>query len=97
MTYEEAQKKLTAYGQEQLLAFYDELAEEEQVSLLQQIDETDCLHQLIRAFVISVFHKADQSSRKTGILKPVMDSPDDCPVRAEGLAPAAQNHGVARF
>lgn len=41
MTYEEAKKKLRAYGQEQLLAFYDELAEEEQVSLLQQIDETD--------------------------------------------------------
>lgn len=41
MTYQEAKSYLESIGQEQLLAFYDELDENEQISLLQQIEATD--------------------------------------------------------
>ena len=41
MVYEEALKKLSSYGQEHLLAFYDSLSDEQRASLFDQIDETD--------------------------------------------------------
>lgn len=41
MVYEEALRKLVSCGQEHLLAYYRELEEEEQKSLLKQIEETD--------------------------------------------------------
>lgn len=41
MNFEEAKKKLEKYGQDHVLAYYDELTEEQKESLLQQIDETD--------------------------------------------------------
>lgn len=41
MVYEEALKKLSSYGQEHLLAFYDSLSDEQRASLLDQIEETD--------------------------------------------------------
>ena len=41
MTFEEAKEKLTKYGQEHVLKYYDELGEDEKKELLTQIDETD--------------------------------------------------------
>jgi len=41
MTYEEAKQKLSACGQEQLLAFYGELSPEEKAKLLSQVEKTD--------------------------------------------------------
>ena len=41
MTFEEASKKLDAYGQGHVLRYYDELSEEEKGALLLQIEETD--------------------------------------------------------
>lgn len=41
MTYADAQKKLAAVSQEQLLRFYDQLTDGERATLLQQIDRTD--------------------------------------------------------
>ncbi|MBO6108124.1 MAG: UTP--glucose-1-phosphate uridylyltransferase [Eubacterium sp.] len=41
MTRAEAQDKLKKYGQEHVLKYFDELAEDEQRSLLTQIEETD--------------------------------------------------------
>lgn len=41
MTYENALEILKKYGQEHVLAYYDELNEEEKKSLLLQIDEID--------------------------------------------------------
>lgn len=50
MTLEQAQEKLLRYGQEHVLKYYEELSEDEKLSLLAQIDATDmdmleaCLH-----------------------------------------------------
>ena len=41
MEYNEAREKLKQYGQEQVLAWYDTLSEEEKASLLREIEETD--------------------------------------------------------
>ena len=41
MTYENALEILKKYGQEHVLAYYDELNDEEKQSLLLQIDEID--------------------------------------------------------
>lgn len=41
MTYQEAQKKLAAFGQEHVLKYYDGLEEAEKKALLTQIGETD--------------------------------------------------------
>ena len=41
LNYTDAQKKLSEYGQEHLLKYYDELSEEEKASLLSQIERID--------------------------------------------------------
>ena len=41
MKYEDAVKKLSEYGQEHVLRFYETLDEGEKEALLRQIDETD--------------------------------------------------------
>ena len=41
MNLEEAKLKLSKYGQEQILRYYDELSDDEKVALLEQIDKTD--------------------------------------------------------
>ena len=38
---EEAKLKLSKYGQEQILRYYDELSDDEKNALLEQIDKTD--------------------------------------------------------
>ena len=53
-TKEKALEKLKEYGQEHVLAFYDELSEEEKVSLLSQIEEID----------FSVLENAERSDAK---------------------------------
>ncbi|MDE6700610.1 MAG: UTP--glucose-1-phosphate uridylyltransferase, partial [Acetatifactor sp.] len=50
MTLKQAQEKLAEYGQEHVLKYYEELSEDEKLSLLAQIEATDmdmlkaCLH-----------------------------------------------------
>ena len=41
MNLEEAKLKLSKYGQEQILRYYDELSDDEKAALLEQIDKTD--------------------------------------------------------
>ena len=41
MNLEEAKLKLSKYGQEQILRYYDELSDDEKAALLKQIDKTD--------------------------------------------------------
>ena len=41
MNLEEAKLKLSKYGQEQILRYYDELSDDEKNALLEQIDKTD--------------------------------------------------------
>ena len=41
MNYGEALEKLKKYGQEHVLAYYDELSEQEKTALLAQIEATD--------------------------------------------------------
>ena len=41
MNLEEAKFKLSKYGQEQILRYYDELSDDEKAALLKQIDKTD--------------------------------------------------------
>ena len=41
MNYEQAKNKLSAYGQEHVLKYYDELNEEQKEMLLAQIEDTD--------------------------------------------------------
>ena len=41
MTLEQAKEKLTQYGQEHVLKYYEELSEKEQQELLAQIEATD--------------------------------------------------------
>ena len=41
MNLEEAKLKLSKYGQEQILRYYDELSDDEKNALLDQIDKTD--------------------------------------------------------
>ena len=41
MNLEEAKLKLSKYGQEQILRYYDELSDDEKVALLEQIDKID--------------------------------------------------------
>jgi UDP-N-acetylglucosamine/UDP-N-acetylgalactosamine diphosphorylase len=38
---EEAKLKLSKYGQEQILRYFDELSDDEKAALLEQIDKTD--------------------------------------------------------
>ena len=63
----------------------------------QQVYETDRLHQLIRALMIRILHKADQLGGQPGVLEAVVNGLNNGPVRAEGFFPAAQDHRVARF
>ena len=46
MNLEEAKLKLSKYGQEQILRYYDELSDDEKAALLEQIDKTDMDRQL---------------------------------------------------
>ena len=41
MNLEEAKLKLSKYGQEQILRYFDELSDDEKAALLEQIDKTD--------------------------------------------------------
>ena len=41
MNLEEAKLKLSKYGQEQILRYYDELSDDEKNALLEQVDKTD--------------------------------------------------------
>ena len=41
MNLEEAKLKLSKYGQEQILRYFDELSDVEKAALLEQIDKTD--------------------------------------------------------
>ena len=41
MNLEEAKLKLSKYGQEQILRYYDELSDDEKTALIEQIDKTD--------------------------------------------------------
>ena len=45
--------------------------------------------------MVGVFHEAHQGGGETGVFQTVMNRPDNRRVGAEGLAPAAQNDGVA--
>ena len=62
MTYENALEILKKYGQEHVLAYYDELNEEEKQSLLLQIDEID--------FSMFDVLKEKDTAGKTGSITP---------------------------
>ncbi len=63
MKYEEAVKKVSEYGQEHVLQYFDELSEEGKKALLQQIEQTD----------FSVLLKASEGGReqKRGVITPI--------------------------
>lgn len=63
MTYTEALEKLKKYGQEQVLAYYEELDEAEKAALLTQIAETDF------AVVESCRHKEELAQK--GVITPL--------------------------
>ena len=48
MNLEEAKLKLSKYGQEQILRYYDELLDDEKAALLEQIESTDGMTGLYR-------------------------------------------------
>ena len=84
MKYEDAVKKLSEYGQEHVLRFYETLDEGEQKALLRQIDETDFS-------VISALGD-EKENIKRGVITPLaamrtdeIESRKDI-FRAEGLA-----------
>ena len=60
MNYAEAAEKLQKYGQEHVLAYYDELSDEDKEKLLEQIADTD----------FSVIKEA-QNQAPRGIIKPI--------------------------
>ena len=62
MTYENALEVLKKYGQEHVLAYYDELNDEEKQSLLSQIEEID--------FSIFDVLKEKESDGKEGMITP---------------------------
>ena len=63
MEYIEALQKVSEYGQEHVLAYFEELSGEEQKSLLQQIEQTD----------FSVLAKATEGDKelKRGVITPI--------------------------
>lgn len=63
MKYEEALKKVSEYGQEHVLEFYEELSEAEKAALLGQIEQTD----------FSVLAKASEGEKelKRGVITPI--------------------------
>lgn len=63
MKYDEALKKVSEYGQEHVLAYFEELSGEEQKSLLQQIEQTD----------FSVLAKAKEGDKELqrGVITPI--------------------------
>lgn len=63
MKFEEALKKVREYGQEHVLAFYEELSETEKAGLLGQIEQTD----------FSVLAKAGEGEKelKRGVITPI--------------------------
>lgn len=63
MTLAQAQEKLKACGQEQLLKYYDELSEQEKSGLLAQIEETDL------TIVDSINHMEELNQR--GVISPI--------------------------
>ena len=63
MNYEEALKKLRDYGQEHVLAYYEELTEAEKESLLSQIELTD--------FSVLASCKGDRQALQRGKISPL--------------------------
>ncbi|MBQ8798494.1 MAG: UTP--glucose-1-phosphate uridylyltransferase [Lachnospiraceae bacterium] len=63
MKYDEALKKVSEYGQEHVLEFYEELSESEKAALLGQIEQTD----------FSVLEKANEGEKelKRGVITPI--------------------------
>ena len=61
----------------------------------QQIDQAHGSHELFGTGVVGVLHKAHQGSGETRVFQTVVNGADDRRVGTEGLAPAAQNDGVA--
>lgn len=64
ITYNEALKILSEYGQEHILRYYDELSEDEKTGLLRQIEVTDFS-------VINDLKTRNEESGKRGVLEPL--------------------------